>query len=284
MNPLLYAIARIVRRVPDVATETAFFRDVLGLPVITSSDTASTLWLGETSTLEIVDGGVQAAPITDRFQAPLAPILRTHDLTSWVNRLQGVAPIINDFETVDSRLIYFLTPSGQIFGLQERYPNTERPEDLAANERWAKGDTAVNGVAAMSPTIQHMGWVGRRIQDLETSVAFYCEVLGFDLINRYQSRGAMLTQGENVRLDLGKGGDPPTEPNPDTQAGILVYRVWDLPAYLDGVRGQGATVIERGETAYVADPDGHVLGFYQQPATPTGPVDREAARRRPASV
>ena len=282
MNPLLYAISSVIRRVPDVDAETAFFRDVIGLPVLASSSTASTLWLGETTTLEIMGGGKQAAPITDRFQSPLAFILRTPDITSWVNTLQGVAPIINDFETMDSRLVYFLTPSGQILGLQERYANSERPEDHSANERRAKGDTTVDGVPALPASIQHMGWVARRIQDLETSVSFYTDVLGFDLINRYQGRGAMLTQGENVRIDLGKGGGDPITPDPDTQEAILVYRVWNLAEYLEGVRSHGATVFERGNTAYVADPDGHVLGFYQQPDPATSPVDAEAARRRNA--
>lgn len=145
-----------------------------------------------------------------------------------------------------------------------------------------------------------IGHVHLKVADLERALAFYCEVLGFELTQRYGAQAAFVSAGgyhHHIGLNTweSRGGKPPPPgttglyhvailyPN-RTELGDAVRRVLRAGIALDGAADHGVS-----EAVYLSDPDGNGIELYVdrpeqewprdkngQLAMTTAPLDLEA--------
>ena len=118
-----------------------------------------------------------------------------------------------------------------------------------------------------------IGHVHLKVADLERALAFYRDVLGFEVVSRHGSQAAFVSAGgyhHHIGLNTwesGGGGPPPAghtglyhlairyPTRPDLAA--AVRRVLDSGAHLAGAADHGVS-----EAIYLADPDGNGLELY----------------------
>ena len=137
-----------IRRVPDVAAEVAFYRDVCGFPMVGGSGDRTQFQIGGVTgwhILEIAPGGTPLPVYTSREDSLDALICRVASHDAMNARLKrGRARIVDDAIQFNSaRLTYCASPSGQLIGFEERYdpdryakPRDDFLEDREANRRW----------------------------------------------------------------------------------------------------------------------------------------------------
>ena len=148
-----------------------------------------------------------------------------------------------------------------------------------------------------------IGHVHLKVADLERSLAFYCGVLGFELMQRMGAEAAFLSAGEyhhHIGLNTwsSRGGSPP----PDGTTGLFhVGILYPTRAALAdalrrlmkaGIRLDGASDHGVSEALYLRDPDENGIELYWDklreswPRTPDGelamftrPLDLDALLR-----
>lgn len=108
------------------------------------------------------------------------------------------------------------------------------------------------------------------VVDLEESVRFYTEVLGLPLVERWDNRDAVwVMAGDRTRIGLWR----PQVGLAGGRGGVHVHYAMHLPeesyeAAVERLRAHGLDVHEetfeedRGQAAYVTDPDGHVVELW----------------------
>jgi catechol 2,3-dioxygenase len=118
-----------------------------------------------------------------------------------------------------------------------------------------------------------IGHVHLKVADLERSLAFYCGVLGFELIQRYGTQAAFISAGgyhHHIGLNTweSKGGSPPP---PGTTGLYHVAILYPTRAALadalyrlveTGIPLQGASDHGVSEALYLSDPDGNGIELY----------------------
>lgn len=289
MNPHIQSLGWVWRRTPDPEPTIAFYRDVLGLPVLRSNPGESAmLWTGETSVLWITTGGSRPPEYTDRAQQASVPIFRCRGIDDVEQRVVASgARILQSGTTHDSRLTYFVDPSGNITGLQERAGHMLRIEDQEANRRWAAGRPAIPGAPALPDDIQGLDWVLMfGVDPRGTTIPFYRDVLGLDLTD---PQAGMLWLGETALLGQLGGGS--AQPIPSDRAEVnngIILRVHGIEELVADLKAKGVRFVNdlfparRGnnnQLAYFVDPEGRLMGL-QQRGIPVERVEDEEAERR----
>jgi catechol 2,3-dioxygenase len=140
-----------------------------------------------------------------------------------------------------------------------------------------------------------IGHVHLKVADLERALAFYCGVLGFELIQRYGSQAAFVSAGgyhHHIGLNTweSEGGSPPP---PGTTGLYHVAILYPTRAALAdalvrlaeaGIPLQGASDHGVSEALYLSDPDGNGIELYvdrpedQWPRTPDGELQMVTRR------
>ena len=134
-----------------------------------------------------------------------------------------------------------------------------------------------------------IGHVHLKVADLERAVAFYSEVLGFEVTQRYGSQAAFLSAGgyhHHIGLNTWEslGGSPP----PPGTTGLYHFAILypTRAALADALRRlrdakiplQGASDHGVSEALYLSDPDGNGIELYwdrpreQWPRSPEGGI------------
>jgi catechol 2,3-dioxygenase len=146
---------------------------------------------------------------------------------------------------------------------------------------------------AIDPRVD-IGHVHLKVSDLERGIAFYRDVLGFELMHRYGDQAAFLSAGgyhHHIGLNTWEslGGSPP--PRGTTGLYHVAIRYPDRPTLaqavkqvLDaGIRLSGASDHGVSEAIYLHDPDQNGIELYRDrprdewPAEMfTAPLDLEA--------
>jgi len=148
---------------------------------------------------------------------------------------------------------------------------------------------AAAGVPAARPIHPgvRIGHVHLKVADLERSLAFYCGVLGFELIQKYGSQAAFISAGgyhHHIGLNTweSQGGSPPPPGTTGLYHVAILYPTRsELADALDclvkaGIPLQGASDHGVSEALYLSDPDGNGIELYwdrpqeQWPKTPEG--------------
>ena len=137
-----------------------------------------------------------------------------------------------------------------------------------------------------APAQTSIGHVHLRVSDLDRSIAFYQEVLGFTLTQRYGEQAAFLGAGgyhHHIGLNTWEslGGGPPVAGStglyhaailyPDRRSlGQAVRRALDAGVTLTGQADHGVS-----EAVYFNDPDGNGIEIYRDRPEPEWPRDAQ---------
>jgi catechol 2,3-dioxygenase len=131
---------------------------------------------------------------------------------------------------------------------------------------------AENGNNPIHPGVR-IGHVHLKVANLETSLAFYCDILGFSLMQRFGTQAAFISAGgyhHHIGLNTWEslGGSPPPPgstglyhvailyPN-RAQLALALQRVLAAGIVLDGAADHGVS-----EAIYLRDPDDNGLELY----------------------
>ncbi len=155
--------------------------------------------------------------------------------------------------------------------------------------------------------VLRVGHLGICVRDLERSIAFYCDVLGFRPLTQVDVRGAdadrllrlrgvdqrtVFVERDGVRLALFAFRTPAAvgngEPRPMNAVGFaaLMLRVDDLDATLERCRTAGVRILDDTRTDYAAyhsklifvcDPDGTMIELIEIPGDPYAPFGTPVA-------
>jgi catechol 2,3-dioxygenase len=140
-----------------------------------------------------------------------------------------------------------------------------------------------------------IGHVHLKVADLERALAFYCGVLGFELMQRYGAQAAFVSAGgyhHHIGLNTweSQGGSPPP---PGTTGLYHVAILYPTRAALAdalyrlaeaGIPLQGASDHGVSEALYLSDPDGNGIELYVDrpqdlwPRTPDGELQMVTRR------
>lgn len=140
-----------------------------------------------------------------------------------------------------------------------------------------------------------IGHVHLKVADLDRALAFYCGVLGFELMQRYGSQAAFISAGgyhHHIALNTweSKGGSPPPPGTTGlyhlailypTRASLAdaLHRLAEAGIALDGASDHGVS-----EALYLRDPDQNGVELYwdhppaEWPRTPDGKLQMHTQR------
>jgi catechol 2,3-dioxygenase len=130
-----------------------------------------------------------------------------------------------------------------------------------------------------------IGHVHLKVADLERSLAFYCGILGFELMQRYGSEAAFVSAGgyhHHIGLNTWESRNGPPPPRGTTGLFHVAILYPTRAALADALRRlteagislEGASDHGVSEAIYLRDPDGNGLELYRDRAPedwPRGP-------------
>jgi catechol 2,3-dioxygenase-like lactoylglutathione lyase family enzyme len=148
--------------------------------------------------------------------------------------------------------------------------------------------------------IQRLTHVGVCVADLERSLRFYRDLLGFAVEHELTVEGeptdtllrlrgtklrALYLTRDGVRIELLHFASPPAPPPREramNEHGLthLSFRVADLDAMVAGLRAAGVRVLEetvlrfpefQSAACFIVDPDGQLIELVQAPGDPSAP-------------
>jgi catechol 2,3-dioxygenase len=119
-----------------------------------------------------------------------------------------------------------------------------------------------------------IGHVHLKVADLERALKFYCEVLGFELQQRFGTEAAFISAGgyhHHIGLNTweSKGGSPPPPGTTGLYHVAILYPTRELLAdalrrlLAAGIELDGAADHGVSEALYVRDPDGNGVELYR---------------------
>jgi predicted enzyme related to lactoylglutathione lyase len=273
------------RRTPEPAATAAFYRDVVGLPLLRTHGDTQMFWAGETMVFCVGAGGRQPPRFADRTETTCIPVFRCVALDSVIARVRAAGrPVINDRQLVQGRLVYILDPSGNVTGFQERYRFSTRAADQEAFRQLDAGTNVLPAVAPMPPDLYGLGWVVCWFEDEARAIAFYREIVGLpESGNPVHGDGALLSLGRTVLLDA-KGGGRRQTPAVDRRdaSNLFILRVSSLDTEVERLRARGVQFVHEpfatagGKLAYFTDPEGQLIGLQERAATSDRVEDRLA--------
>lgn len=153
----------------------------------------------------------------------------------------------------------------------------------------------------MTVPLQRLTHVGVGVSDLERSLHFYRDLLGFAYEHELEVAGeptdtllrlkgsslkAVYLARDGVRIELLHFASPPRpvvpRPRPMHELGLthLSFRVADMDATLDALRAAGERVLEEtivrfpdfgAAACMIVDPDGQLIELVQSPGDPAAP-------------
>jgi len=156
------------------------------------------------------------------------------------------------------------------------------------------GSAAPQAQRAIDPGVT-IGHVHLKVADLDRALAFYCGVLGFELMQRYGTQAAFISAGgyhHHIGLNTweSQGGSPPPAGTTGLYHVAILYptraaladalvRVTEAGVPLDGASDHGVS-----EALYLRDPDQNGIELYwdrpkaEWPQTPDGTLQMHTRR------
>lgn len=131
-----------------------------------------------------------------------------------------------------------------------------------------------------------IGHVHLKVSDLDRSIAFYSDVLGFEVTQRYGTQAAFLSAGgyhHHIGLNTweSQGSDPAPRHYPGLYHTAFLYP--DRAALADalkrvlsaGIPLEGAADHGVSEAIYISDPDGNGVELYRDRPQSEWPIDAD---------
>lgn len=141
----LIGLRSIVRRVADIPTMAAFYRNVIGFEDMGVIEGRHLFDLGEGVHLELAEGGEIQNPPKDRVEITNHFIVRVdgHDAFNASLKNDGIKFSNDSFRWNSANMSICVDPEGHIMGFEERFepheyrePRDPFEEDMEANRRW----------------------------------------------------------------------------------------------------------------------------------------------------
>jgi catechol 2,3-dioxygenase len=275
-------------RVADLDRAAAFYHDRLGFRLIDQQASAVSFSASGAAPAQIIlteQPGARPRPprttglyhtairLPDR--RALARVLR--QLTDYGWWLQGAA------DHLVSEALYL--PDAENNGL-ELYVDRPRDQWVWSDDQLEMSTEAldINGLLAQADAVPwdgidprtDIGHMHLNVGDLDRSEAFYCDLLGFEVMQRSYPGALFISAGgyhHHIGLNIWMGhGAPP--PPPDSSGligfGIALPDEASRRALIDRVQSAGAAVDESNEVAQFTDPDGIAVGLVVMPEPGAG--------------
>jgi predicted enzyme related to lactoylglutathione lyase len=270
MSRNVFALGKFVRFAPWEAHEADFYARVLDFPLIRKVHTqAQIFWAGEAIVYEVVyvKDKVEQPP-ADLDSAPCVPVFRVQALDELLAglKLKG-AQVLGVVKRAFGREAHFRDNTGHIIGLRERSDTSRCVQDVEARRRRLRGETYNPGSKSMPQNWQELGWLVRRVADVQVMAKFYRDVIGLEQVGEEEGR-LLFDLGDNTLLELTAGGGAQPVPS-DRHNGPTgaILRVHDVEKIRAALRSGGGHVVNNvistlhwAELMYFADPEGVVFG------------------------
>lgn len=197
-----YHIGTVTLRVIDLPGLTAFYRDSIGLQVITQSAEATDLGVDGEVLVRLERGATQPASAAGLFH--LAILLPSRaDLANWLAHAAAIRmPLEGASDHLVSEAIYLSDPEGNGIEIYRDRPRAEWPRrDGAIQMATQRLDLqavlaeARPGRYAGMPADTRMGHIHLRVGDTAAAEAFYAGALGFELMVRYPGASFLASGG-----------------------------------------------------------------------------------------
>ena len=136
------------------------------------------------------------------------------------------------------------------------------------------------------PPQTRIGHVHLKVADLQRALAFYCDILGFELVTTYGSDAAFISAGgyhHHIGLNTWAGSEAVPPPHGHTglyhfallypsrlELARIVKRLFEVNYKIEGASDHGVS-----ESVYLQDPDGNGVELYADRTSGDWPVDSE---------
>jgi predicted enzyme related to lactoylglutathione lyase len=292
MSQFIQNLGWFIRRSPNPERLASFYHEALQLPILRQTPSSVSLWGGETTVIDILRGDAPSAAYADRNQARCYPVWRCYNYDRVFDRLQphGAKIIAGSY---GPRLAFFLDSDGNVNGVHERPPTTQRPEDHLAWKRHDAKEPQLEGIGPMPGDIQSIGLLAYRGTDeFEGRWRYFQDVVGLPHAhgpvashedeNRPDSpiNTGLLTLGDTLLLQVSVSrgtGTPSTDPA--TASNYFILRVHGLDEFVRELEGKGVQLVQQsakvdgGRTAYFVDCNGHLIGLQERDPDSSLPED-----------
>lgn len=261
--------------VADLTRSLLFYGDVLGLrPVERSAGSALLIAADETPLLRLVEQpGARPKPARAAGLYHFAILLPGRsDLARWLRHvLESGWPLQGWSDHGVSEAIYLADPDGNGIEIYRDRPRAEWPmangdlqmvtDPLDAASLLALADGAEPWQAMPAGAL--MGHVHLHVASIPQAQAFYCEVLGFDLVQRYGPSALFVSAGgyhHHIGLNTWAGVGAP--PAPAGSAGLRFFTIvipdeTSLASLVARVQQAGIAVTPRDGGWQLQDPSGN---------------------------
>ncbi|HSN74874.1 MAG TPA: VOC family protein [Anaerolineae bacterium] len=260
--------------VANLARSMRFYGAVLGLTPAERGNGSVLLAAGDTPLLHLVElPGAQPKPARATGLYHFAVLLPSRpELARWLRHmLDGGWPLQGWSDHGVSEAIYLADPDDNGIEIYRDRPRSEWPVldgalQMTTDPLDARGLLALAGDAAPSgyamPTGAVMGHVHLHVADIPQAQAFYCDVLGFDLVQRYGPSALFVSAGgyhHHIGLNTWAGVGAP--PAPAGSAGLRYFTVVvpdeaSLTSLVGRVQGAGIAVVPQDGGWQLQDPSG----------------------------
>ncbi len=272
--PATTRVGAVTLTVGALDRSVAYYRDAIGLAVIGEAPGSAHLGAGGEVLVRLVEEPGAQPDERSAGLFHLALLLPTRaDLARWVQHaVDDRVPVGGASDHVVSEALYLTDPDGhgiEIYADRPREVWEGRVAQLMTTvaldlpSLLAEADPAQpwDGV----PTGTTMGHVHLRVTDVPTTIAWYRDVLGFELMATYGPQAAFLA-ADGYHHHIGantwhSAGQPIAGPGRArlASATLLLPEAADRDALADRVRAAGGTPERDGDGWRVTDPSGIVL-------------------------
>lgn len=132
----------------------------------------------------------------------------------------------------------------------------------------------------------HIGHVHLTVADLDRSIKFYRDLLGFNVTARFGNSAVFLSSGDyHHHIGLNTWAGPDATPPPEGHSGLYHFAIlypnrhelakafkvlWEEKYSIDGASDHGIT-----ESIYISDPDGNGVELYCDRSSEAWPTDED---------
>lgn len=282
-SSLIDSIDHVELRVRDIDRALEFYRDIVGLEVVDKS--------ADSASLSAPDGPVVLMLLSEGVDAPAQreatglyhTAIRFPDRTALANalaRLVRAGYRIGASDHGVSEALYIDDPDGNGVELyrdrprdqwpppntQYRTPMFNAPLDLEGLLDDADGGVADGGSTEGTAPATDIGHVHLQVSDLETTRAFYVDVLGLDLMAEFPGQAGFFSSGgyhhhlgANTWHSRNRGAAPRNHAG--LERIVFITTTAELQKARLRLAEHGSGVSGDDETLVVHDPDGIALHF-----------------------
>lgn len=259
-------------KVADAERMLAFYQEVMGLAVLGEVDGAMALGVGEMPLIELMahPGARWVGGVTGLFHvALLVPSAR--DLGTWLAHLKQAGwPLAGASDHGVSKALYLSDLEGngiEVYCDREQgwWPFVDGrlqivTERLDLERLLALAEGGDFAELAEGPRVGH---VHLKAAEVSACERFYCDILGFELMQRYGAEASFVAAGgyhHHLAFNIwqSKGAPPP----PEDATGLVHYAIV-MPEGMEEVRGRlegaGCSLEQLGEGWLTRDPAGNAL-------------------------